>query len=421
MIQHLTSLKHWLGKSSLMPSTMTDGYKEWSASTCEPLKLTLKFSFEPYCYHCYRRESQLEAGMKLNACRHCLLASFCPSCQQSHPSAECGTLQDITTDDEIKLGLYQGPEDFQRIEDSRITYLTKLPKEQYTPLSSANDWYDYYTNLSDMGHLRSRMNRDIRYLANDAKERQLIDYTRCSTNTMSFQMTLIAALEAALHNVSTQSSILLHIIGAARAECADLNKFEALLHLLPSLTALQVTFVGLDVPIDLIDDIGTDDPRKLGCCTTCREKGRSISISAWRILYHEYVSTEFFKMPDLAAAFQSGFSVAEQADWSPTINYLAAAPHPTMFTAIRNFEIQGEMHVWKELGVEFIQNAEINKWKGMSPSLAMGGDRPNEVIYRNYWWYIVKARYLGSIRAHEVKERLLTSQGTMAHVMSPDS
>jgi len=55
------------------------------------------------------------------------------------------------------------------------------------------------------------------------------------TNTTTLQLTLIAALEAVIPNISTQSSIDLHIIGAAAAEFASILAFEELLHLLPLL------------------------------------------------------------------------------------------------------------------------------------------------------------------------------------------
>ena len=243
-----------------------------------------------------------------------------------------------------------------------------------------------------MGGFRSKMNRDLKYLANDPKEREFVEYMRCGTNTITTQLTLIAALEAVIPNVSTRGSINLHIIGAAGAEFASVPAFEELLHFLPSLTALQLSFVGLNVLENLNVDTKTQNSHTLQCCITCIKMGRTISITTWRGIYHEYVDTEFYKTPDLAAAFQSGFSVDEQADWYPTIKYLAHAPYPTLFTAARYFEIQGEMGVWKNLGVEFVKNAEVNKWKGMSPSLGVCGDKPNEVSYQNHWWYIVKQR-----------------------------
>ncbi|KIN02864.1 hypothetical protein OIDMADRAFT_52690 [Oidiodendron maius Zn] len=357
--------------------------KSGTWNVCELGRLV---GYEPYCYHCYRRESQLEDKTKLNACQYCLLTSFCPSCQQTHPSAECVTLQDIAADDKIIVDLRR------RTGKSSIVSFTQLPRKHYLSLSSAQDWHDYYTRLSDKGGCRSKMNRELKHLLNDPKEREFIEYLRCDTNTTTIQLTLIAALEAIMPNVSTRSSISLHVIGASGAEFASLPAFEELFHLLPSLTALHLSFVGLNVLEDLTDDTETKNSLTLRCCTACTEMGRSISMTAWRGPYHTYVDTECYKTPDLAAAFHSGFAVDEEAAWHPTIKYLAHAPHPTLFTAARYFEIRKEMGVWKNLGAKFVKNAEVNKWKGMSPSLTVCGDKPNEVLYQNYWWYIVKQK-----------------------------
>ena len=295
-------------------------------------------------------------------------------------------MQDVAADDRIVVDLHR------RTGKGSTVSFTKFPKKQHFPLSSLTDWYDYYTRLSDMGGFKSKMNRNLKYLANDSKEREFVEYLRYGTNTTTIQLTLIAALETTTPNVSTRVSINLHIIGAAGAEFASVPAFEELLHLLPSLTTLQLSFVGLNVAEDHKDDTKTQNLYTPQCCTMCTKMGRSISIATWRGPYHAYVDTELYKTPDLAAAFHSGFAVDEVADWSPTIKYLAYAPHPTLFTAARYFEIQGEMRVWKNLGARFVKNAEVNKWKGMSPSLGVCGDKPNEVSYRNYWWYIVKQR-----------------------------
>ncbi|KAN0096778.1 hypothetical protein V8E51_015583 [Hyaloscypha variabilis] len=356
------------------------------SGTLNPCELGRLVGHEPYCYHCYRRESQLEDGAKLNTCQCCRLTSFCPSCQQTHPSVECAVLQDITVDDKIVVNLRR------RTGNSSTITFTKLPRKEHFSLSSAKDWYDYYTRLSDMGGFKSKMNRDLRCLSNDPKEREFVEYLRCGTNTTTIQLTLIAALEAIIPNVNTRGSINLHIIGAAGAESDSIPAFEELFHLLPSLITLRLAFVGLNVAENLTNDTEIQNPHILQCCAACTKMGRQISIRTWRGPYHAYIDTQFYKTPDLAAAFRSGFSVDEQADWYPTIKYLAHAPHPTLFTATRYYEIQGEMRIWKDLGAEFAKNAEVNKWKGMSPLLTVCGDKPNEVIYQNHWWYIVKQR-----------------------------
>jgi splicing suppressor protein 51 len=293
-------------------------------------------------------------------------------------------LRDIAVDDKIVVDLRR------RTGKSSTIAFTQLPRKQHISLSSATDWYDYYTGLSDKGGLRSKINRDLRYLSNDPKEQEFVGYLRCGTNTTTIQLTLIAALEATIPNVNTRGSINLHVIGATGAEYASIPAFEELLHLLPSLMTLQLTFVGLNVVEHHTNDTEIQIPHIFQCCAACTKMGRTISITTWRGLYSAYIDTEIYKTPDLGAAFHSGFSVDKQADWYPTIKYLAHAPHPTLFTAIRYYEIQGEMGIWKNLGAEL--NAEVNKWKGMSPSLTTCGDKPNEVVYQNYWWYIVKQK-----------------------------
>lgn len=293
-------------------------------------------------------------------------------------------MQDISADDKAMVNLRR------RTGKTSTISFTKGPRKRYLSLSSAKDWYDYYTMLSDKSSFKSKLNRDLKYLENNPKEREFVEYMRCGTNTTTIQLTLIAALEATIPNVSTRGSIRLDIIGAAGAEFASVPAFEELLHLLPSLTALYLTFVGPNVSMDFRDGKKSQNLYKLQCCSTCTKMGRSVSIATWRGPYHTYVNTKLYQTPDLAAAFHSGFSVVEQAEWYPTIKYLTHAPYPILFTAARYFEIRGEMQIWKDLGVEFLKHPEVNQWKGMSPSLAVCGDKPNEVIYQNYWWYIVK-------------------------------
>lgn len=181
--------------------------------------------------------------------------------------------------------------------------------------------------LSDKGSLSSKMNRDLRYQTNDPRERAFVEHMRIGTNETTIQLTLIAALEATIPDNGTRRSINLHIIGAAKKEFDALFAFKKLLHLLPSLKALQLPFVGLNVV--------NQTPPRLRCCAMYTKAGRSISITTWRGPYQEYVTTKLYRTPDLAAAFHSGFSVDEQMSCIPTIGYLAHAPHPILFTAAR--------------------------------------------------------------------------------------
>jgi hypothetical protein len=78
----------------------------------------------------------------------------------------------------------------------------------------------YYTRLSDVGvgGLNARMNRDLKYQGNNPIEREFVEYPRYGTNTTATQLTLITVSEAIVPCIGTQSSINLHMIGAAGAE-----------------------------------------------------------------------------------------------------------------------------------------------------------------------------------------------------------
>lgn len=93
------------------------------------------------------------------------------------------------------------------------------------------------------------MNRDMRYQADNLREREFVDYLRYGTNTTTIQITLIAALEAIIPNIGTRASINLNLIGASGAEFDSVPAFEELLHFLPSLTALTLSFISPNVTI----------------------------------------------------------------------------------------------------------------------------------------------------------------------------
>jgi splicing suppressor protein 51 len=158
------------------------------------------------------------------------------------------------------------------------------------------------------------MDRDLKYLSDDPKEREFVKYIRCSINTTTIQLTLITTLEAIIPNISTRDSINIHIIGAARAEYGSIPTFEELLYLLPSLKVLRFSFMSLNVTKDPRNNLETRNIHILECCTVCAKMKRSVLITTWKGPYHAYVDTKFYKTPDLAAAFHSGFSVDEQAD-----------------------------------------------------------------------------------------------------------
>ena len=53
-----------------------------------------------------------------------------------------------------------------------------------------------------MSGFRSKINQDLKYLINNFKEQEFVEYIKCSINTTTIQLTLITALKAVMPNVS---------------------------------------------------------------------------------------------------------------------------------------------------------------------------------------------------------------------------
>jgi len=310
--------------------------------------------------------------------------SFCSACPPEHRASECQTLQEISNDDEWLI---------KRYAETRKSYeilCTETPKKEYVALSTAANWYEYYFNISDKTDFKPMVTRELRLVPNappDAAE--LLGVLRCGSGTGTMALTVIAALEKAFPDISTRSSITLHFIGAASWELSRLIVFEELLHLLPALKELKLTFVGFEIPKQTVAEMGINRTFSAQCCPDCTTRGRTRILSLWQGAYHDFLRSNMFEKPDLAVAFQTGFSQESRAEWLPTIEYLSHAHHPTLLTCYNEIEMREETSMLRALGANFIQTGELNKWKGICPILEALEKKENVLYYLNQYWYII--------------------------------
>ena len=113
--------------------------------------------------------------------------------------------------------------------------------------------------------------------------------------------------------------------------------FEEFLHLLLSLTTLDCSFVGLELP----KPIGSEKKLMLDCCDECTKAGRTRYIymyvtpssfimiepsvvdfiSRFKGAWHDFVKSAKYAKPDLTIASQSGYVDEAVEDWTPMIKY----------------------------------------------------------------------------------------------------
>jgi len=256
-----------------------------------------------------------------------------------------------------------------------------LPQKRYKSLSSSNSWYELYTTRYE-GELAtfvsSTMDPKI------SKDPQMAYALKASTDQSTIPATILAALEAVYLSLSDRKTLDLHIIGVTARELHALRLFEDLLHFLPSLKDLHCTFIGPEVPST------TDFSRnKMECCPSCQRDNRIRSLSIFKGPYHKYTASNQYKKPDLAVAFHTGHSQEAKEEWNPTIQFLAKAEFPTVFTCFNEIEMQEEMAGLEKKGVSWVKRGELNKWRGMIASLEAAEIQENAVYSMNMFWYII--------------------------------
>ena len=342
--------------------------------------------YEVFCSHCYRRQSQLGGATQLKSCDACQLATFCSDCPQRHSLDECQKFCELAEDE--KWMLEHSKRQTEANQPTVIMACTETPRNTYLPLSAAGSWYEYYTRISDKDLTGFRVTSDLRPGSNGPLDLSAVGFLRASTRSMSIPLTIIAALEKLFPDLSTRSSIKLHLIGANEWEIERLMVFEEILHLLPALKKLHLTLVGLEIPRESV----SEDILLLDCCPSCSSRDRTRSVFPFRGSYHDFLGTKHYDRPDLAVAFHTGFSQAASEHWMPTICHLANAEHPTLFTTYNKEEMREETMILSHMKATFVQEGEINKWKSVCPLLEPMGSMENNVYYLNQYCYIIAPR-----------------------------
>lgn len=268
-----------------------------------------------------------------------------------------------------------------------VILCTEAPRDLYLPISGATGWHDYYARISGNQHFASAITPDIQPATEDPMASMLVSLMRLASATSAMPLTILAALETLCPDISTKTSIKLHFIGAASREFVALMVFEELLHLLPALKDLELTFVGFDIPRRPKEE-SSPGRVKLECCPTCTSRGRTRSMALWRGACHDYLKQDSYDTTDLAVAFHTGFSQEMKNEWLPTVLNLATAPHPTLFTSYNETEMEEETTSLRNLGASFKLPDEVNRWKSLCPMLEVMEEQESKVYFLHGYQYI---------------------------------
>ncbi|CAG8976942.1 hypothetical protein HYALB_00008853 [Hymenoscyphus albidus] len=368
---------------------------------CDDWRLIM---YETVCQYCYRSALHLKKDESLKLCPTCSVASFCTSCPQIHSESQCGLFAELAFDERFVVDY------LQHEGENFVINRTQIPRTEHIPLSTASGWYDYYTRISDKAYALTPYTDLVPQL--DHNPISALGLMRKLTTSLALPLTILAGLEAVLPDLTTRKSISLHLIGASGQETQLFPVFSEILHQLPSLLSLKIFAVGFDLPQHLVEKYKAQgEAVEVACCDICVDKGCSPSLALWKAAYHDFAASNQYEKPDLAVAFQSGFSQEDRVEWMPTIKHLAQASHPTLFTCYTELEMLEETTIFKTIGANFLKQPEINKWRSLVPVLdppakneeddgelkrLYGGEnvqltngQEGSVYFQQYYWYVI--------------------------------
>lgn len=165
------------------------------------------------------------------------------------------------------------------------------PQEDYTPLSSIKDWYDYY----GIEQIDLQARDFIGAIEGPWTADQVKSLWRLCSDNGTNTNTILAALEDLYSDIGRWTTLKIHILGVTATEAMPRQMYEEILHFLPALKSLEVCLIGPDIPagLDARDSGGPTayyQETKIPC-DRCKQRNKSIQLRYWRGLYHGFVQT----------------------------------------------------------------------------------------------------------------------------------
>ncbi|KAF8881407.1 hypothetical protein CPB84DRAFT_1735211 [Gymnopilus junonius] len=334
-------------------------------------------AWEPHCLACGRSDAifRIEAYLGnheprspgLKPCPDCGFSFFCSdlhwhTVMSKHQVEPCRYGRENLTQCEMnKISLQDARLSQVVTPGDNVGNFLWLPERtvtSWTSLRSIN-WIDYESDLAKA--YSSHSWRGLSFL------KALV---RAATENLSMPMTILWSLEVLndYNDAWTRKDVLnIHVIGASSVEILGARVFEEILHRVPLLKTLKLTFIGPDLkfltgPNPTVTEMKT--------CSQCSCFDRRMihdhhpkypfnlsfpscpPIPSSRT-YHEFIAEQGnrFIKPDLAIAFDSVCCKGHIASWTHTYQAMFQRKIPSIFTAYNKEEAETEAVLFSGVGI----------------------------------------------------------------------
>ncbi|XP_033217086.1 uncharacterized protein LOC117172900 isoform X2 [Belonocnema kinseyi] len=208
------------------------------------------------------------------------------------------------------------------------------------------------------------------------------------SEVLSRPLTLLYGIQKL--NLTSASSLTIHVIGATNEEFRCVGYWEILLHWLPKLKEIKVAFVGPEIngPFQLA----------ITACESCNFVSKKPAlVSSRRSRYDEYFASKFYSKPDIIVGYNLDLHESElglsESTWKETILTLKMVEAPFILTAGTEDRARKDHATFCHLFEKSVSHncCEINPFASLIPERDFATE---ELKYANKYIVIYEGLYV---------------------------
>ncbi|KZV72350.1 hypothetical protein PENSPDRAFT_733551 [Peniophora sp. CONT] len=347
------------------------------------------------CEVCLLTPFQKDEFSTFHRCKRCELAWYCsPECKSSleaaHTRQQCDALFELHCTERFNLDYT-----LRRRQIRTINFITPQPRRTYRRLSSLTGWDSYFEHHFPEYNIWTT-NGASEFAAGNKDPKAAV--TALTKEALVFPLTIATALETALPDVASRTSLVIHVVGADTRELLSQATLENILHCYPRLRSLKLCFIGPNADPHPY-------PRNVAC-GECIDQRRRREVLYAPVKYHDSpwapckVHPSRPNAPDFIVCFNTGMLESDAAtdSWAETIQVILDADVPALFTTTTRADAFKEVAKFRAERARFILKARKNRWHGplhipnvyRAEELMEGG--PQTTAYNSHYLYMVQGR-----------------------------
>ncbi|KAK7070958.1 hypothetical protein SK128_008477 [Halocaridina rubra] len=184
------------------------------------------------------------------------------------------------------------------------------------------------------------------------------------------------------------NQLTIHVVGAESRELLDMIRWEYILHRLPALSKLHVSFIGPKIFSDLDGNGGPepdylfDDGMEMRC-DDCRKQEKVCVYDMCRMLYEDYLNQDYCTKADAIIVFNCGFHEYEGSDdntWPKSLSCMISDTSiPLIYTSYTKTEANKDLEALQKIGsISVTLLTQENPFKSLKPirDSSRNDDRP---------------------------------------------